>query len=114
MAVRALESVHGTEFEVGAPSQILCELLRLLAMTASSIEDLITCSFLSADKNSGSSRDWAKGVAEIKYPYTIELPDKGDVGFLLPPNEIEPTAEETWEAVKVVARHLLKQYPYEK
>jgi len=28
-------------------------------------------------KNSGTSKDWAWGVARIKYPYTIELPDKG-------------------------------------
>jgi hypothetical protein len=36
----------------------------------------------------------------------------GEAGFLLPPIEIQPTAEETWESIKVVARHLLKEYPY--
>jgi len=83
-AARALEDVHGTEYEVGAPSHILYS-------------------------NSGSSRDYAKGIPQIKYPFTIELRDKGDVGFLLPPNEILPTGEETWEAIKVIARHISRK-----
>ena len=34
----------------------------------------------------GGSDDWAKGGAGIKYSYTIELPDTGRHGFLLPSN----------------------------
>ena len=33
---------------------------------------------------SGGSDDWAKGGANIKYSYTVELPDTGKFGFLLP------------------------------
>ena len=33
---------------------------------------------------SGASDDWAKGEAGIKYSYTVELPDTGKFGFLLP------------------------------
>ena len=33
---------------------------------------------------SGGSDDWAKGGANIKYSYTVELPDTGKYGFLLP------------------------------
>jgi len=38
---------------------------------------------------SGGSDDWAKGGAGIKYSYTVELPDTGDYGFLLPPKFIK-------------------------
>ena len=38
----------------------------------------------------GTSLDWALGVAEIPYTYTIELRDTGDYGILLPPSEIIP------------------------
>ena len=33
---------------------------------------------------SGESVDWAKGVANIKYSYTVELPDTGKFRFELP------------------------------
>ncbi|XP_014668169.1 PREDICTED: carboxypeptidase A2-like [Priapulus caudatus] len=52
----------------------------------------------------GGSDDWAKGVAGVKYSYTIELRDKGRYGFIAPPSEIKPCGEETFEAFKVVAR----------
>lgn len=42
----------------------------------------------------GGSDDYAHGVAKIKYAYTIELPDKGSRGFVMPPSEIIPTGHE--------------------
>ncbi|KAK4287488.1 hypothetical protein Pmani_039442 [Petrolisthes manimaculis] len=44
---------------------------------------------------SGVSIDWSysRGVA---HTYTLELRDEGESGFLLPPDQIIPTAEETW------------------
>lgn len=63
------------------------------------------------DSNSGSSRDYAKGVPGIKYSYTIELRDQGDYGFLLPPQQILQTCEETWEGVKVIARQVASEKP---
>ena len=38
--------------------------------------------------SSGSADDWVKGVARIKYAYTIELRDEGNRGFLLPAKEV--------------------------
>ena len=32
----------------------------------------------------GGSDDWAKGGAGIKFSYTVELPDTGRHGFILP------------------------------
>ena len=56
--------------------------------------------------STGGSDDWAKGVAGIKYSYTIELPDTGSHGFVLPAHEIEPVGQETWAAVKSITKHL--------
>lgn len=53
---------------------------------------------------SGSSDDWAKGVAGIKYSYTVELRDRGTYGFLLPASQIVPTAREIWAGIRAIAR----------
>lgn len=56
----------------------------------------------------GSSDDWAKGKAGIKYSYTIELPDKGVYGFLLPAEKIVPTGKEIFTGIRSVAKSILK------
>ena len=55
--------------------------------------------FWYVDAASGGSDDWAHGVANIKYSYTIELRDTGDHGFVLPKEQIIPTGEETMLAL---------------
>lgn len=59
--------------------------------------------FTDADSVGGGSFDWAKGVAAIKYSYTLELRDLGKHGFLLPESEILPSGEETWQAMLTLA-----------
>lgn len=59
------------------------------------------------DLDAGSSRDYVKGVVGVPYVYTIELRDQGYYGFLLPPEQILPASEETWEAIRVVAKEAL-------
>lgn len=66
----ALESVHGKQYDVGC----------------------IPCLLYIA---SGGSIDWTLGVAGIPYSLAMELRDTGYYGFLLPPEQIEPTGEET-------------------
>lgn len=61
-----------------------------------------------SDPFSGGSPDWARGVAGIKYPFLIELRDRGVYGFLLPIVEIIPTAEECWAGIQVVIRKLIE------
>jgi len=56
---------------------------------------------------SGSSADWAHGDAGIKFTTSMELRDTGVYGFLLPPAQIIPTAEETWAFHTTVIRELL-------
>ncbi|PSN45347.1 Zinc carboxypeptidase A 1 [Blattella germanica] len=50
----------------------------------------------------GGSMDWVRGKFDKPYTYTWELRDTGRYGFLLPPNQIIDTAEETLNSVVVI------------
>merc|ERR1711970_696193 len=52
----------------------------------------------------GASDDYAKAAAEIPYSFTVELPDSGRYGFLLPPSEIKTVGAELWAATGVIAK----------
>ncbi|XP_007570373.1 carboxypeptidase A1-like isoform X1 [Poecilia formosa] len=84
-AVTALASLYGTNYRYGSIIKTIYQ-------------------------SSGGSIDWTykKG---IKYSYTFELRDTGHFGFILPANQIVPTANETWLALKVIMDHTLKN-PY--
>jgi len=81
----ALYAVHGKFYEVGC----------------------IPCVLYTA---AGTSLDWALGVAGIPYVYSIELRDTGSYGFLLPPEQIIPTAEEAWAWHEVAARQIFEEF----
>jgi len=49
----------------------------------------------------GTTIDYAYSL-NITYPFVFELRDTGRHGFLLPPDQIVPTAKETLEALKVI------------
>merc|ERR1712226_429740 len=59
----------------------------------------------------GGSDDWALGGAGIPYSYTIELPDTGTYGFLLPAHNIYPVAEEALAATLAMAQDLQQRPP---
>ncbi|XP_068595174.1 carboxypeptidase A5 [Brachionichthys hirsutus] len=59
---------------------------------------------------SGGTIDWTYNQG-IKYSYTFELRDTGRYGFLLPANQIIPTARETWLALMAIMEHTSKN-PY--
>uniref|UniRef100_A0A0N5AFM3 Zinc carboxypeptidase A 1 n=1 Tax=Syphacia muris TaxID=451379 RepID=A0A0N5AFM3_9BILA len=87
-ATKALQKVHGTRYAIGTGADLMYEA-------------------------SGGSHDWAKGHLHVPYSYLIELRPKNTMfgnGFLLPEREIRPTAEETFEAIKIVADELLGQF----
>ncbi|KAM9377616.1 carboxypeptidase A1-like isoform 1-T2 [Pholidichthys leucotaenia] len=50
---------------------------------------------------SGTTIDWTYNQG-IKYSYTFELRDTGRYGFILPANQIIPTAQETWLALMTI------------
>lgn len=59
---------------------------------------------------SGGSIDWTLGVAGIPYSLAMELRDTGLHGFLLPPDQIMPTGEETWAFHKTGARQIIEEF----
>uniref|UniRef100_A0A673LGQ3 Carboxypeptidase A1 n=1 Tax=Sinocyclocheilus rhinocerous TaxID=307959 RepID=A0A673LGQ3_9TELE len=59
---------------------------------------------------SGGTIDWTYNQG-IKYSYTFELRDTGRYGFLLPADQIVPTAEETWLALMAIMEHT-RNNPY--
>merc|ERR1719431_1107584 len=56
---------------------------------------------------SGSSADYAYDTTGVVCSYAPELRDTGRYGFLLPENQIKPTAEEMWEGFTKMADHVL-------
>ncbi|KAH7359785.1 hypothetical protein BKA66DRAFT_573899 [Pyrenochaeta sp. MPI-SDFR-AT-0127] len=50
----------------------------------------------------GASVDHLYSTGRAEWAYTIELPDYGDFGFVLPPERIRPAAEEQWVGQKVL------------
>lgn len=48
--------------------------------------------------------DWMKGIANIRYVFTLELRDTGANGFNLPTSEIIPTGQEAFCVVSVLAK----------
>lgn len=68
--INAIAAVRGTKYQFGTSAMLLYPA-------------------------SGGSDDYAYGQADIKIAYTIELPDSGRYGFLLPPSEILPVGQET-------------------
>uniref|UniRef100_A0A663LY56 Carboxypeptidase O n=1 Tax=Athene cunicularia TaxID=194338 RepID=A0A663LY56_ATHCN len=84
MAAAALMGKYGTSYKVGATSLILYS-------------------------NSGSSRDWAHTIG-IPFSYTFELRDKGTHGFVLPPDQIQHTCEETMLAVTAIIDYVDRKY----
>ena len=62
-----------------------------------------------ADESSGTSRDFARGVPQIPFVYTIELRDTSS--FVLPPTEIIPTGEEIWAALKTTINSMQLEKP---
>ncbi|XP_078664727.1 carboxypeptidase B-like [Branchiostoma floridae x Branchiostoma belcheri] len=85
-AESASRAVHGEQYRVGRSIEILYAV-------------------------SGGARDWAYDKAGVIYSYTVELRDTGFYGFLLPPDQIIPTAEETFPAYLAVGQWIL-DHPY--
>jgi hypothetical protein len=51
------------------------------------------------DEATGGSMDWAKSELNVPYTFEWELRDQGRYGFLLPADQIVPTALETLDSI---------------
>lgn len=80
----AIRTVEGKDFAVGSSAKLLYPA-------------------------SGGSDDWALGVAKVPLSYTMELRDEGVAGFVLPPNQILPAANEAWAAMKSLGEYVAKR-----
>lgn len=58
------------------------------------------CSILYATE--GGGRDHTYIVGEAKWSYTIELRDRGNFGFVLPPDQIRGSGEEQWQGQRTM------------
>lgn len=83
IAVEALEAENGLKFKYGS----VCKTIY---------------------RASGSSVDsmYALGV---KYPYTVELRDEGQKGFLLPPSQIIESGKEVTKAMFALYKFIAEQ-----
>ncbi|KAM6973343.1 carboxypeptidase A2-like [Aplochiton taeniatus] len=84
-AVDKLSTLYGTSYKVGSICKIIYQA-------------------------SGGSIDWSYDVG-IKYSFAFELRDTGRYGFILPANQIIPTATETWLALKHLMEYV-RDNPY--
>nr|BAC53787.1 carboxypeptidase A2 [Paralichthys olivaceus] len=84
-AVEKLAVLYGTRYKVGSICKIIYQA-------------------------SGGSIDWSYNLG-IKYSFAFELRDTGRFGFLLPANQIIPTATETWQALKYIMVYV-RDHPY--
>lgn len=82
--VDALRAVHGTDFQMGPIAQTIYQV-------------------------GGSSTDWAYGSLGVKFAYAVELRDQGEYGFLLPPDQIQPSGEELLAGLSAMARCMVSK-----
>ncbi|KAG0082589.1 carbamoyl-phosphate synthase (glutamine-hydrolyzing) cpa2 [Podila epicladia] len=82
-AAKALKDVHGTKFAVGSVCNIIYQ--------------------------ASGSLDWTYGEAGVKYSYAVELRDTGKHGFLLPEDQILPSAEETYAGFQHLVNFIRKR-----
>ncbi|XP_035660101.1 carboxypeptidase B-like [Branchiostoma floridae] len=85
LAVETIKSVHGVDYVAGRAMETLYQV-------------------------SGDSQDWTYDKAGIKYSYIAELRDTGRYAFLLPPDQILPTAEEIFPSILTVGEWILDHY----
>ncbi|KAI4940946.1 hypothetical protein J4E91_011031 [Alternaria rosae] len=58
----------------------------------------------------GASIDHVYTIGRAKFSMTIELPDTGDFGFVLPPERIRPAADEQWVGQQVLLSLLDEEF----
>lgn len=82
--------------------------LELMGATAQAIESVYGTSYIYGPTcqtiypANGGSMDYIYDIVKGEWAMAMELRDTGEYGFILPPDQIVPTCEETWEGIKVM------------
>lgn len=64
---------------------------------------MFNCFSYTSDPGSGTSIDYAKGVAGLKYAF---LPEWRGNHFIEPPTQIQAASEETWNCIKAAIAYI--------
>lgn len=62
----------------------------------------IVLTFQTIYATNGGSMDYIYDVTGGEWAMAFELRDTGEFGFVLPPEQILPTSEETWAGMRVM------------
>lgn len=117
-AVAALMATFGTDYQFGSIANVLCEKYpRFTHYHRLSVACITRTHFFQAqvsnifklngfhfpDSAPGTAIDYCYEKLGIVYSFVIELRDRGSNAFMLPIEEIKPTAIETWNGVMAMA-----------
>ena len=119
IAGEAMESMSGNSYTVGSAAKVLwpaagknSKYQVMVVNNNSSVGQqeakyMFTCIYTFM-LFSGGSDDWAAGSLGIPFSYTVELPDKGRHGFILPAAKIESTGREAFAGLEAMVRELIR------
>ncbi len=99
-----IKAVFGTDYRIGSSSNLLCKFINNHIVKRK-------LNLRIKDIASGTSQDWAYGVAKISHSYTIELrPDINDIytGFLLDESYVLEVGEEMYQGILTLMKTLKK------
>ena len=100
---KAIRLTHGERYGVSSA----CEgSIPLKPDTSSESQHAYGAQWPRVETGGGSALDWMYHEMGVRHSFQLKLRDTGSYGFLLPSNNIVPTGEETFKAVKYFARFL--------
>lgn len=102
-AAASLAARYGTRYTVGNIAETICKQQKRQNFKDPNIFGFFKFSDIAA----GGSMDWAKYHFGTRITYTYELRDTGSYGFLLPPEQIIPTALETLDSFITIFQEAL-------
>jgi hypothetical protein len=93
------------------PELLHCERSQVEAITSATGAEYVSQYGFDLYRTCGTGMAWLYNITfPLGTSYTVELRDRGAFGFLLPKEEIRPTAVEMLAALKVYSRHVLNVF----
>ena len=98
IGVEALTATYGTKYTYGNSADTICK------QFFSSKHEFHNGDYELLDVAAGITTDHYYENEGVVHSYTLELRDTGAYGFVLPPEQIVPTATETWNGLKAFVK----------